>query len=636
MKVVEQLRAISSRDDFAKFLGYSPSGFAYIVYRQSDAAKYTEFRIKKRSGGDRIIHAPEPKLKQLQKKLASVLAQLDRESLIAAPVRVLSHGFRPGFSIFTNAKEHVGVRHVLNIDIEDFFPSFNFGRVRGFLIKNKDFRLPPLVATLICQIAFREGTLPQGSPCSPILTNIVGRFLDVELVRVSRRYGCRYSRYADDISISTNQKAFPQPLAARQGENHWVAGRHLVAAISRAGFKINHEKTRLSTRTGRQTVTGLTVNRFVNVPSGYYRYARSMAHSMFRTGSYLVPPDAMRKRDRAKIRRSKVAEILSKYVPERIIKLWHVAGLKARLVLRQLFSVAPPKVEVAGEAAQGSAATMMQRLEGILGYTAYVRGLGGRDAPSTKEDENPKPDKYTGARKLYRRFLFFKHFYVNNIPTIITEGPTDIVYLKAAIRNLVKKYPRLASIDGSKFELKVKFLRHTKSTTEILGLSGGTDPIKKLVLEYDSMLSKFAAPRNDNPVIIVIDNDDGANGIYGVLANKFKTAPMSVSTGVDATNVTDNLYLTSTPAKGAKGSSCIEDLFPPAVLAIKIDGKSFHYATNKIDEKTQYGKAAFAHNVVLKDQAAIDFSGFEPLLNNIVLAMDMHAARVAKAPKVTA
>ena len=99
------------------------------------------------------------------------------------------------------------------MDLADFFPSLNFGRVRGFFLKDRDFELHEKVATVIAQIACFENQLPQGSPCSPAIADMVAHVLDVHLVRLAKKYRVTYSRYADDLTFSTNQRLFPGALA---------------------------------------------------------------------------------------------------------------------------------------------------------------------------------------------------------------------------------------------------------------------------------------------------------------------------------------------------------------------------------------------------------------------------------------
>ncbi|HGW7490657.1 TPA: reverse transcriptase domain-containing protein, partial [Escherichia coli] len=114
---------------------------------------------------------------------------------------------------------------------------FNFGRVRGYFIANQNFKLHPNVATIIAQIACLDGSLPQGSPCSPVITNLICRILDFRLSKLAVTYGCSYSRYADDITFSTNKKNIPDALVSNEKENE--PGKILVEEIHRAGFTLN-------------------------------------------------------------------------------------------------------------------------------------------------------------------------------------------------------------------------------------------------------------------------------------------------------------------------------------------------------------------------------------------------------------
>jgi RNA-directed DNA polymerase len=173
----------------------------------------------------------------------------------------------------------------LNLDLKDFFPSLNFGRVRGFFVKNNSFALAPGVATLLAQIACNHGVLPQGSPCSPILSELLTHFLDIRLVKLAARSKCTYTWYADDITFSTNQKGFPEALAFNTGGT-WALGGELRSRIEAAGFVINDDITRMQFRGSRQTVTGLTVNTKVNVPQRYYKAVRAMTHAFVSTGTY--------------------------------------------------------------------------------------------------------------------------------------------------------------------------------------------------------------------------------------------------------------------------------------------------------------------------------------------------------------
>lgn len=201
-----KLRSAKSIRDLAKLLGYKPQALSYIIYKIPETEKYFEFNIAKKSGGHRTIKAPSEKLKRLQKKVVQLLSDCLAE-IKEQTKNPFSHGFVKDCSIVTNARIHRNKKWLLNFDIQDFFGSINYGRVRGILIKDRNFQLHPKVATLLAQIACHQNSLPQGAPTSPILSNIVAKVLDLRLLGVAKKYGCLYSRYVDDISFSSSNES---------------------------------------------------------------------------------------------------------------------------------------------------------------------------------------------------------------------------------------------------------------------------------------------------------------------------------------------------------------------------------------------------------------------------------------------
>ncbi len=267
--------ALSSREDVASLLGVSNKHLCIVLYKNKARCHYRTFEIPKKGGGTRAISAPPEQLKHLQRRLNNVLA------LVFSP-RACVHGFRHRRSIVSNASEHCGRRFVFNVDLLDFFPTINFGRVLGVFL-GRPYELPLPAATVLSQIACDDpGGLPQGAPTSPIIANLVCRPLDTALQRLAQGHGCFYTRYADDLSFSTNRSSFPRELAI-QDEDKVRVGEALAEAIAKQAFAVNPRKVWLRASYERQDVTGLVVNEFPNVSRSLLREMRSIFHNWDKT-----------------------------------------------------------------------------------------------------------------------------------------------------------------------------------------------------------------------------------------------------------------------------------------------------------------------------------------------------------------
>lgn len=151
------------------------------------------------------------------------------------------------------------------------------------------FEYPADVATLLAQICCHKKRLPQGAPTSPIISNYICRRMDRDLARLARSERCYYTRYADDLSFSTDRSTFPASLGYQEGSVS-IAGHELEEIIKQNGFKINEDKTHLMRRTQRQRVTGLVVNEKANVHRDYFRSLRNLLYIWTAYGE----PDAVR------------------------------------------------------------------------------------------------------------------------------------------------------------------------------------------------------------------------------------------------------------------------------------------------------------------------------------------------------
>jgi RNA-directed DNA polymerase len=132
VSTLKKLCDAKTLEDIARLLGFVPSGLSFVLYRIPDAKKYTSFHILKRGGGTRPIKAPEPRLALLQRRLAKLLYDCLDELKIGTPPprRSLAHAFERERSIITNANLHKRRRYVLNLDLENFFPSLPARRFR--------------------------------------------------------------------------------------------------------------------------------------------------------------------------------------------------------------------------------------------------------------------------------------------------------------------------------------------------------------------------------------------------------------------------------------------------------------------------------------------------------------------------
>jgi RNA-directed DNA polymerase len=575
MSGLATLKAATSLTDVAKLLDFKPKAVSYILFKQPEATKYKIFQIPKRNGGQRTIKAPVDALKLLQSKLSDLLQDCIDEINIANQRKDrTAHGFKRRRSIITNARQHRHRRWVFNLDLEDFFPSINFGRVRGFFLKNHDFELHRDAATVIAQIACHENALPQGSPCSPVISNLVAHPLDMHLVKLASAAGCTYSRYADDLTFSTNKKEFPPdiavPLGTEGSTSHlWLPGDALRGVIERSGFRINARKTHQMYRASRQSVTGLVINKKVNARREYRHALRAMVHSLVKTAKF------------------------------------------------QILGITHRDRQAVLEKRPGT----LNELHGMLGFVDSI------DVYNKTHTSDGQSKEKSSTEKVYREFLIYSTFYAAQAPVIICEGETDNVYLTHAIRSLVAEFPCLAEMtQNNKIRLKVRLYKYPKSSTaRLLDLKdGGSSVLSKFIGKYAKETKGFTGPGLKEPVVIVYDNDDGSNSIRTSIKDVSKVKPTGREPFV---HIVKNLYAVPTPLAPGGAPSKIEDLFDASIKATVIDGKTFNPG-NDFDKDRHYGKMVFAHRVIRPRADAVDFSRFSPLLTNLTAAITKHKASV--------
>lgn len=234
---------------------------------------YRQYKIPKKKGGSREIHAPSKELMKLQKRLNYFLQAY---YLIMKPA--CSHGFvinsteeTERSNIVRNALPHTHKRQVLNIDLKDFFPSIKAHRVKT-LFQSQLFQFVENIATALALLTTYNGALPAGAPSSPIISNFICYEMDNEIQNFCNQHQMTYTRYADDLTFSAD----------------FVIGNDLlldiISIINKHNFTINERKLRLANKNSRQTVTGLVVNEKVNVNRKLIRNVRAMIHDLKTNG----------------------------------------------------------------------------------------------------------------------------------------------------------------------------------------------------------------------------------------------------------------------------------------------------------------------------------------------------------------
>lgn len=563
-----KLTSVSNRNELASLLHIPTQTLTGLLYFKTDNEKYRYFFIPKHNGGKRLITAPTEPLMTVQRTLARILTDDYEEILNENHINSkIAHGFLKNRSILTNATVHENKRYVLNLDLENFFDSFHFGRVRGYFIKNRYFKLPEDIATLIAQVACCKGKLPQGAPTSPIITNLICEIFDYRILSIARRFHLNYTRYADDLTFSTNEKEFPKVLT--------VFLKTVRAEIEHSGFKVNIPKTHFQQNFSRQIVTGIIVNRKINVPREFYKDTRAMAYSLYKVGQFTIDN-----------RKGTLAE-----------------------------------------------------LEGRFSYIYEVDSFNEKQNKHnlSYEQHGTSKEKLSSHDEEYRKFIFYKYCIGNDRPVIITEGKTDSLYLKAALKSLYRNHPWLISRTSDKgYSFRVAFLHRRPLFQKLLNFpEDGADGISRFYNDFvlrknkshkwnDSYYDYFIHLSNrypTNPVFLLYDHEM----TKGMPLKKFfdlighnKENELKEFDQNCFLKLRGNFYLLTLPEpihRSRPPKWEIEELFDNKTLNHQINGRSFALAKEKVGREV-YDKYMFA-NYVIRDYKSIDFSNFDPLFKNI-------------------
>lgn len=287
------LPILRTPDDLAHWLGVPLGRVAWLTGRffenerpQSEQEAHYHFHwVKKKTEGYRLIEAPKVLLKTVQ-------TQILRGILDLVPAHPAAHGFVKHRSIRSNAAPHVGSAWVLKLDLTNFYPSVPFARVvaifrslgycrevaiwLGRLTTSaipSNLNSPDGMANTVWP--YRTRHLPQGAPTSPALANLSAFSLDVRLHGMAAKYGARYTRYADDLTLSGPGQSIPAlreiiPFA------EWI--------VYNERFTTNKSKRRVLRRHQQQSVTGIVVNEKLSLSRADYDQLKAILTNCIRHG----------------------------------------------------------------------------------------------------------------------------------------------------------------------------------------------------------------------------------------------------------------------------------------------------------------------------------------------------------------
>jgi len=236
----EAIKDIKKLEDFCKFFGISEPQLAYLRKNKNKLIKV--YWLPKRNGDYRTVYTTgDDGYRNFLKAITEMLNSEYLHGILPPPKSV--HGFVKGKSIITNAGAHLQKKILLNLDIKNFFDSIKAEQVNKVF---NDIGFTKKHASILTELVTAQGVLATGFSTSPVLANIICRLMDAVFEKYCEKCGAVYTRYADDISISSD-RSIPTK------EN-------IAKILDTNGFKINEDKYKISRRGGSQYVTGLTVS----------------------------------------------------------------------------------------------------------------------------------------------------------------------------------------------------------------------------------------------------------------------------------------------------------------------------------------------------------------------------------------
>ena len=272
-------------EEIALAMGISAGKLRFLAFQHytSPTTHYFRFQVLKKTGEERMIYAPMSNLKAAQRWiLKNILEKLE--------VHDAAHGFCQNRSIVTNAKPHIGAEAIVKIDLQNFFQSISYKRVKELFRGIGYSENTATIFGLICTAAEIETIeidgkvnhrvtkirhLPQGSPASPAISNLICYHLDSNLARLAKNIGFCYTRYADDLTFSGSGDA---------SRRIFTLINETKSIIANEGFTVNPNKTQILGKSVQQLVTGIVVNEQLNISKKTLKAFRATLYQIEQEG----------------------------------------------------------------------------------------------------------------------------------------------------------------------------------------------------------------------------------------------------------------------------------------------------------------------------------------------------------------
>ncbi len=546
-----------AREELARLISVDTKAITYLLYKRRIENSYASFEILKKNGDPRVIDTPNEKLKLIQRKLSEMLYKIHVDYITQNEIKTsVSHGFEKNKSIVTNAYRHKNKKYLLNIDISDFFSSFNFGRVQGYFYKSREFMFSKEVATIIAQLVCYNGKLPQGAPTSPIISNLIFNIVDLKILALAKKYRLNYTRYADDMSFSTNNKVFKKEYL------NFI--KELSDLLEKNGFEINKNKTRLEYCSSRQEVTGLTVNNKINASRKFIKKTRAMANQLYKTNSFQIDGE----------------DGTLNQLEGRFSFINQLDWLNNKLEYRGTKKKANKKY-ISG------LNTREKQYQYFLFYKYFFMPI--------------KPTIVTEGKTdiLHIKSALMK--YCDRYPNLITKTADGKYDFKVYFLNKTKRLKYFLGISGDGAD----------TMKNIWNFYNGKHNCEN-IYEYMKKRSRTELSNKVNPVILLFDNEQKSEKPLKKFLNHLE---IKMDAGTIFKNLKDNLFLQTIPLDNGLEESEIEDLYQKEVLNVTINGKKF--CRNEEDNPEKYfGKHIFSM-YIMKHYNEVDFSKFLPILDSI-------------------